>query len=440
VNQECFFCLLPNLFKKFYNKLFILLFLKTAKILIILIISVAAYINANTDWPDQFTFQTYISNTHPEWCLRWQDFADAEKEGLHITGSTDAPFNDSPCDYSPFRVIYQAVTRNGYIDRVHADWELAQRLTIEDCLRLLTIDGAYATFEENKKGSITPGKWADLVIVSKNPLEISAYEELLDIKILVTMVGGKIEYCDDTLADLCTQREIFIIDSAIVTASKFISDQRPDLAFDNNVNTAWGSGDYAPQWIQIKLNKEIKISRIDLVIDQWPSGETVHQIWAKGDGPADEFELIHEFNQNTEIDQVLSYTAPDVLPYYQYLRILTAQSPSWISWKEIRIFDSNTTAVNLNNSNISGYYSLMQNYPNPFNPGTVIKYSIQNPGLVQLKVYDVLGREVSTLINEIKYAGNYEAVFDGSNLPSGIYLYRLEAGNYSAVKKLLLLK
>ncbi len=392
------------------------------------------------DWPDQYTFQTYLSNTNPEWCLRWQDFADAEKEGLHITGSTDAPFNDSPCDYSPFRVIYQAVTRNGYIDRVHADWELAQRLTIEDCLRLLTIDGAYATFEENKKGSITPGKWADLVIVSKNPLEISAYEELLDIKILVTMVGGKIEYCDDTLADLCTQREIFIIDSAIVTASKFISDQRPDLAFDNNVNTAWGSGDYAPQWIQIKLNKEIKISRIDLVIDQWPSGETVHQIWAKGDGPADEFELIHEFNQNTEIDQVLSYTAPDVLPYYQYLRILTTQSPSWISWKEIRIFDSNTTAVNLNNSNISGYYSLMQNYPNPFNPGTVIKYSIQNPGLVQLKVYDVLGREVSTLINEIKYAGNYEAVFDGSNLPSGIYLYRLEAGNYSAVKKLLLLK
>ena len=125
------------------------------------------------DWPAQTTFQTFISNTFPEWCLRWKDFDEATVDGLHITGSTDAPFNDAPCDYSPFRIIHQAVTRQGYLNRIHADWELAQRLAVNSALRLLTIDGAYATFEEDHKGSLTPGKLADLVVVSRNPLEIS---------------------------------------------------------------------------------------------------------------------------------------------------------------------------------------------------------------------------------------------------------------------------
>ncbi len=148
------------------------------------------------DWPDQTTFQTYISNTHPEWCLRWKDFDGAVAEGLRTTGSTDAPFNDTPCDYSPFRAIFQAITREGYLNRAHANWELSQRLSVQTALRLLTVDGAYATFEENIKGSLVPGKVADLVIVSENPLEISVPEDLLGIRTHLTMVGGEVEYCD----------------------------------------------------------------------------------------------------------------------------------------------------------------------------------------------------------------------------------------------------
>jgi hypothetical protein len=92
-------------------------------------------------------------------------------------------------------------------------------------------------------------------------------------------------------------------------------------------------------------------------------------------------------------------------------------------------------------------FVLEQNYPNPFNPSTKIKYQIPaslNPSqggtFVQLIVYDILGREVTVLVNEEKQPGIYESVFDGSNLPSGIYLYRLTAGEYSETKKLVLLK
>ncbi len=83
---------------------------------------------------------------------------------------------------------------------------------------------------------------------------------------------------------------------------------------------------------------------------------------------------------------------------------------------------------------------LYQNYPNPFNPSTTIKYSIYKNGFVKLKVYDMLGNEVATLVNEIKAEGNYNIVFNASSLISGIYFYRLQSGNFSKTKKLLLVK
>jgi len=83
---------------------------------------------------------------------------------------------------------------------------------------------------------------------------------------------------------------------------------------------------------------------------------------------------------------------------------------------------------------------LEQNYPNPFNPSTKIKYQIANAGFVNLQVYDVLGNEVATLINKEMQAGSYELEFDASNLPSGIYYYTLNAGEFTQTRKMILLK
>ncbi|MBS1514657.1 MAG: T9SS type A sorting domain-containing protein [Bacteroidetes bacterium] len=85
-------------------------------------------------------------------------------------------------------------------------------------------------------------------------------------------------------------------------------------------------------------------------------------------------------------------------------------------------------------------YSLTQNYPNPFNPTTTIKYSIPKDGLVKIRVYDISGREVANLINEVKTAGNYEVKFNGSNLSSGMYFYRIESGEFVETRKMILIK
>jgi hypothetical protein len=85
-------------------------------------------------------------------------------------------------------------------------------------------------------------------------------------------------------------------------------------------------------------------------------------------------------------------------------------------------------------------FNLLQNYPNPFNPSITIEYSIPKPSHVVIKIFDVLGIEVATLVNEEKPTGNYKVEFISSNLSSGIYFYRMEAGKFIETKKLLLLK
>ena len=88
---------------------------------------------------------------------------------------------------------------------------------------------------------------------------------------------------------------------------------------------------------------------------------------------------------------------------------------------------------------ISSFY-LTQNYPNPFNPATTINYQMPELNFVTIKIYDVLGKEVATLVNEEKPAGNYQIEFNGANLPSGIYFYRIQANDYVETRKMVLLK
>ncbi len=91
-------------------------------------------------------------------------------------------------------------------------------------------------------------------------------------------------------------------------------------------------------------------------------------------------------------------------------------------------------------NNFPKQFSLKQNYPNPFNPKTKIKYEIAKSGFVSLKIYDVLGREIKTIVNENKNVGFYEIDFDANNLNSGIYFYKLTTNNFSEMKKMILIK
>lgn len=108
--------------------------------------------------------------------------------------ATDMPYG------SPLEAVHQMVTRRSHLGRTPEDWQLAQRLSVRQALRLFTIGAAYGTFEENVKGSLARGKYADLVILSDNPLAV-APDSLLDIQVLATVVGGRTEFCADTAID-----------------------------------------------------------------------------------------------------------------------------------------------------------------------------------------------------------------------------------------------
>jgi len=98
-----------------------------------------------------------------------------------------------------------------------------------------------------------------------------------------------------------------------------------------------------------------------------------------------------------------------------------------------------TTGISKIQPQVNGF-ELKQNYPNPFNPTSTISYAVPKTVFVTLKVYDVLGKEVATLVNEEKPAGNYNSRFDSSGLASGMYIYRLTAGAYTETKKMILMK
>jgi hypothetical protein len=98
------------------------------------------------------------------------------------------------------------------------------------------------------------------------------------------------------------------------------------------------------------------------------------------------------------------------------------------------------TSVKELHTSVPEGYTLQQNYPNPFNPSTTIRFSLPKSGYVTLKVYNILGREVETLVDGVRAAGSCSVEWTPSSLASGVYLYRIEAGAFSVVKRLLLLR
>jgi photosystem II stability/assembly factor-like uncharacterized protein len=121
-----------------------------------------------------------------------------------------------------------------------------------------------------------------------------------------------------------------------------------------------------------------------------------------------------------------------------FWRVKSLNSTNESSWSDVWWFS--TLILSINNQEKYFVYKLYNNYPNPFSPTSSIKYSIEKPTNVKLIIYDVFGKEIKILVNKKQNSGVYEVIFDGSNLSSGIYFYKLETKNYTETKKMVLIK
>ena len=143
---------------------------------------------------------------------------------------------------------------------------------------------------------------------------------------------------------------------------------------------------------------------------------------------------------NSDITET-TYLYTGLLPNKNYWwRVRAFNSNGWGNFSEVRTFSTLFVGVNDEGSQLPTKFSLEQNYPNPFNPATTIAYSIPKESLVSLKIYDVMGREVAEVVNGRQSAGAYNVEFDAASLASGTYFYKLTAGDFISVKKMVLLK
>ena len=146
-----------------------------------------------------------------------------------------------------------------------------------------------------------------------------------------------------------------------------------------------------------------------------------------------------------QITKNLSYVLPaGVVAENAHINIIVFKNGSSISTdsdvQQALTFPMLTPTAIGNNGSLVSDYSLSQNYPNPFNPVTNITFSIPRDGNVTMKIYDMLGNEIGTYVDEMKKSGSYTVTFDGANLASGIYYYKLEANGFIDTKKMMLIK
>ena len=208
--------------------------------------------------------------------------------------------------------------------------------------------------------------------------------------------------------------------------------------FNNEMATALGSDLDAATYSELLTFGKVGDLHLDVVTNFISMVDTITVIGNETNPgrPASGDRFFLEFGVDT-LD--LSYNT-DARSYTEAAGGFPVGDLNWFPTKKQEWIDGGMVGVESNVSELPEKYSLSQNYPNPFNPTTVINFSIPESGLVSVKVYNALGQQVAELVNEVKAAGSYDVDFNASNLSSGMYIYKISAGQFSATRKMMLLK
>jgi hypothetical protein len=291
---------------------------------------------------DSKKFKYILSEEYGAWDWPWRALMDANPD-LPVAWHADYPvFGNIDPIYNMWGMVTrkQANTDGSICDP--PDWLKAGALRIEEVLPMMTINSAYALFFEKEIGSLEPGKLADLIILSDNPLSVEV-DKLKDLTVLMTMIDGRVEDCTAGFESLCLSASAASTPlstssgpaSVTAIASASLSGSSPANAIDGNPETVWNAGAHPEQWIQIDLGKLTAVSSIRLIISQHPAGETVHQIWWGAD--ANSLTLLHEFKDFTEEPGMLEFKPSTPQADIRYIKVATTQSPSWVAWREIEV-------------------------------------------------------------------------------------------------------
>lgn len=229
---------------------------------------------------------------------------------------------------------------------------------------------------------------------------------------------------------------------------------RSAIGWDDSLNAIWDTLGY-------KVNHNIHWADNDGIMDSWGSRSSLIQ------DPNEWVTLALEWTENQYyfyVNDTLTYNTRKGLSGIDEYIILSVEPDYWEALPDsiqngatvqdtffvdyVRVYKQIQTNIENDSLEIPKSYTLKQNYPNPFNPSTTIKYSIPNftkqSGIslsnVTLRVYDLLGREIIMLVNREQKPGNYSVKFDASEIPSGVYFYKLITNNYSQTKKMILLR
>lgn len=215
-----------------------------------------------------------------------------------------------------------------------------------------------------------------------------------------------------------------------------------EIYYNTSINTGvyWGT--------ERRLTNNAYISEYPSVI---ASGNTIHVVWID----TRDNQLSGEIYYKKSPDNCVSWGSDTKLSsagtFTIYPSVAVSGTNVFVNWQDFRnsingeiYFKRNPTGNPIGIQNISSEipdkFSLEQNYPNPFNPATIIRFNVPKQDFVILKVFDFLGKEVKSIVNETLHPGTYQVNFNAEDLPSGVYLYRLTAGNFSETKKLILIK
>jgi len=293
-------------------------------------------------------FKYILSPEYGAWDWPWRALLDANPAIRAAWHSDYSAFDLNTMIHMWSLVTRKALDPSGSICEPPG-WLAAGALKIEEVLPIMTINSAYALNSDNEVGSLETGKLADMIILSDNPLAV-APDTLKDLKVLMTMIDGKVEYCaEDSLCPAPVDPkaiETMNTDNAgisgsvpnenlSVTASTELPDGLAKFAVDGDLGSAWNSGSGPEQWLQVDLPGPQRVSRIQLVVAQYPAGETSHQVWVGSS--SGEPVMVQEFNGFTEDNQVLEFSPAQPLENVKFIRILTTKSTSWVAWREIII-------------------------------------------------------------------------------------------------------